>query len=210
MPSWSPDGKTIAFMGLPFTGEWGIYMISADDGTIRSVSDADHAQGFPDWSPDGHHLAFGEVVPLAQPRGIHILDLGTNAVHTLPDSKDYSFPRWSPNGRFIVALHAGDQALWLFDFQSNQWRRLADRQGTYPNWSRDGLHVYFVSNTSEGRAVFRTGLIGGVTETVADLATVERTPFFMGDWVGLNHDDAPLAIRNLTTDDIYSWDLVGR
>jgi hypothetical protein len=30
----------------------------------------------------------------------------------------------------------------------------------------------------------------------------------MGDWMGLSPDDAPLVVQNMTTEDIYAWDLV--
>ncbi|MHB1865686.1 MAG: TolB family protein, partial [Candidatus Saccharimonadales bacterium] len=32
MPRWSPDGQTIAFMGLGFTGDWGIFAVPANGG----------------------------------------------------------------------------------------------------------------------------------------------------------------------------------
>lgn len=208
MPSWSPDGKTITFMGIHFSGEWGVYAVSAAGGPIQSISHADHAQGFPDWSPDGRQLVFGEVPPVSQPRGLHVLNVATNSISTLPDSADYFFPRWSPDGRYIVALHTGDQTVSLYDFDSQSWRRLVRFSSAYPNWSHDGKTVYFVSNISGSRATYRIKVRDGAMEKVADLSNVERTPFFMGDWVGLAYDDVPLAVRNLTTDDIYAWDLV--
>jgi len=50
-------------------------------------------------------------------------------------------------------------------------------------------------------------LSGPNVEKVASLAGVERGPFFLGDWIGLAPDDAPLAVRNSTIEDIYAWDL---
>jgi hypothetical protein len=50
----------------------------------------------------------------------------------------------------------------------------------------------------------------GRLEKIANLAGVERGPFFMGDWIGLAPDGSPLAINNATTEDIYGWDLTNK
>ena len=210
MPRWSPDGQTIAFMGIGFTGDWGVFAVPANGGTIRQLSHDDLAKGYPDWSPDGQKLAFSDVPPVSQPGGIYILDLRSQKVTTLPNSAGYSFPRWSPDGRSLVAQHSGDEHLYLFEFDSGKWRSLADVPASYPNWSSDGRYVYFRSGTAEGPAVFRAVLASHTVEKITSLDGVERGPFFMGDWLGLAPDNSPLAIRNSTIEDIYAWDLIAR
>ncbi|MHB8303770.1 MAG: TolB family protein [Acidobacteriaceae bacterium] len=207
MPRWSPDGQTIAFMGLGFTGDWGIFAVPANGGTIRSLSHDDRAKGYPDWSLDGQRLAFSDVPPVSQPKGIYILDLRSHKVATLPQSTGYFSPRWSSDGRFLVALHAGDQYLYLFDSDSGKWRPLAEVPACYPNWSHDGKYVYFRPATADSRVIFRVAVATRNVEKVASLAGVERSPFFLGDWIGLAPDDSPLAVRNSTIEDIYAWDL---
>jgi hypothetical protein len=44
-------------------------------------------------------------------------------------------------------------------------------------------------------------------EKVVALSSVERGSFFMSDWTGLTPYDAPLALHNLTAEDIYAWNL---
>jgi len=207
MPKWSPDGKMIAFMGLRFTGYWGIFSVSANGGEVHSLVNGNQAEGYPDWSPDGQQLVFSEVVPVARPNGVHVLDLRTNQLSTLPGSTNFYLPRWSPDGRSIAALHSGDQYVYLFDFATSTWRPLAEVPGGYPNWSSDGKAVYFLSNTARGRTVFRVSVANRTMEKVNNFESVDPSPFILGDWMGLTPDDAPLAVQDMTTDDIYAWDL---
>ena len=115
-----------------------------------------------------------------------------------------------PTVALFVALHSGDEHLYLFEFDSGKWRSLADVPVSYPNWSHDGKYVYFRPTTADSRAILRVAVANGRVEKVANLTGVERSPFFMGDWIGLATDNSPLAIRNSTIEDIYAWDLIAR
>jgi Tol biopolymer transport system component/DNA-binding winged helix-turn-helix (wHTH) protein len=210
MPRWSPDGRMITFMGLTFQSDWRIYVVSADGGHARAVFKGSQAEGYPDWSPDGKHLAFSEVVPVARPDGIHILDLHTGKVSTLPGSTNFYLPRWSPNGRYLVALHSGNHFLYLYNFATKSWQPLAKMRVGYPNWSHDGKEVYFESIVSGSRIAYRVGLENHVVDKVASLAGVDPSPSIMGDWMGLGPNDSILTVQNMSTDNIYEWSLAAR
>lgn len=207
VPRWSPNGRMVAFMGVTFAGKWEIFVVPANGGQIQPVFKASQAEGYPDWSPDGEHLVFSEVVPVAQPEGVHILNLRTNRVTTLLGSTGFYLPRWSPDGRFLVALHTSDRFLYLYDFAAAAWQPLVKMPAGYPNWSRDGKAVYFLSNATGSRMVFRVSVADRTVEKIANLESIESSPSILGDWMGLAPDDAPLAVQDMATDDIYAWDL---
>jgi dipeptidyl aminopeptidase/acylaminoacyl peptidase len=69
-PSWSRDGKRLAFVyDDRFDGLALILVVNADGTGLRSVSDQAHF-GAPSWSPDGTHVVFGDdVAAPSQERG---------------------------------------------------------------------------------------------------------------------------------------------
>ena len=75
---------------------------------------------------------------------IRVLDLNTRQVSTLPGSRGLFSPRWSPDGRYIVAMPSDSLSLVLFDFQTQKWSQLAKVRAAFLNWSRDGQYVYFL------------------------------------------------------------------
>ena len=59
-PSWSPDGKRIAFVsGRQGTSE--IYVMDADGGNLLNLTNHDRSDEDPSWSPDGKHIVFVAV-----------------------------------------------------------------------------------------------------------------------------------------------------
>jgi len=197
-------------MGRYFAKGWGIFVVSADGTNLQSLSSGSRNEGDPDWSPDGTTMVFGNVMEPADSMAIYLLDLRNHHIATLPGSSGHLSPRWSSDGHFIVAMRADDHALDIFDTASQKWTNLTKISGGYPNWSHDNKQVYFFSVVRGQRVVLRVRVSDRRVEQVASLASVEQGPFIMGTWIGLTPDDSPLAVRNLTTEDIYAWDFEGR
>jgi dipeptidyl aminopeptidase/acylaminoacyl peptidase len=125
-PVWSPDGKSIAFLGKEGKdaeryNTWNLYVIEAHTGaTPRQLTHYDGihssaSRGRPAWSPDGTHIAYTQssgakqgaynmtrlaVVPASGGEPVLIarnLDRGVSA------------PRYTPDGKSVVFLVADDR-----------------------------------------------------------------------------------------------------
>ena len=56
-PSWSPDGRHIAFAS-DRDGNVEIYVMGSDGSNPRRLTNHSAGDGHPSWSPDGRHIAF--------------------------------------------------------------------------------------------------------------------------------------------------------
>ena len=207
MPRWSPDGHQITFMGRRYGGTWGIFLVAASGGFTDQLSSSPQGDADPDWSPDGDELVFGNILNPSIHLDIRILHLKSRKVSILPGSAGYVSPRWSPDGRLIIAIRLEDKHLVVFDPAFQRWRDLTDIPAGYPNFSRSGTHVHFLSTNAGRRVVYRVDVKTRKLERVASLESVEQGSFFLGSWVGIAPDDSFIAVRNLTTEDLYSWNV---
>ncbi len=97
----SPDGSRIAFTALDR-----LWVANADGTDPRRLTDADHSEHYPAWSPGGNWIAYatwdGEAGHLykirADGRGSPVRLTGRGAV--------YITPAWSPAGDRLVALRS--------------------------------------------------------------------------------------------------------
>lgn len=67
----------------------------------------------------------------------------------LPESRQYAFPRYSPNGRHLAMAIGGDRTdVWILDLPSGPLRRLTSEGGfnDRPEWTPDSRSVLFRSN----------------------------------------------------------------
>jgi Tol biopolymer transport system component len=147
-PTWSPDGRWIAFVhSLNDIGSGeaspndGIYVVGVDGQGLRRVL---KRGGSPGWSPDGKTLAFengnGRV---------GLLDLGTAKV--IYTSRGGA-PAWSPNGRSLAVSR--DSGIYIVPVHGGAARRVVpcNQELTSSNdlsycggatWSRDGRQLAF-------------------------------------------------------------------
>jgi Tol biopolymer transport system component len=204
-PRWSPDGKQIAFWGRRAGEAVGMYTISANGGTPQQLlPDNSISRAEPNWSPDGNRILFAEKALLHGTSLLQVLDLRTHRVTSIPGSEGYDSPRWSPDGRYIVAMPENALKLVLFDFETGKWSDLVHMTVGFPNWSRDGRSVYFL-RSPEKPAILRIGISDHKLEQIANLKGFESTGWW-GIWLGLDPDDAPLMLRDVGTQDVYSLD----
>jgi eukaryotic-like serine/threonine-protein kinase len=206
LPRWSPDGKQIAFIGLKLGEPVKIYLVSADGGEPEQVLPQDTAEEYdPVWSPDGKRLAFSKnpfaEVRSPQERNIEIVDMKSRKVTPVPGSDGLFSARWSPDGRYLVAMPRDSTRLMLFDFKSQKWRDLVEMPIGYPSWSRDSQYVYFTNLTST--AIYRVRISDRKVEKIASLAGM---PLTGSGWMGLAPDDSPMMPLDASIDEIYAID----
>jgi eukaryotic-like serine/threonine-protein kinase len=200
-PQWSPDGKQIAFSANPGTNKH-IYIVSADGGTPKEVTKGERVDFYPNWSRDGNSLFFGSMAAIA----VYQLDLKTNQVTTLTGSKGIWFPSLSPDYNYIAAL-SSTKHLMLFDLKAQEWTEVTRIQAHYPAWSHDAKYVYFSSTAGGEPAFYRVQIKDHKLERVASLKDVKRpTSGTFASWTGLTPDDSPLALRDISTFEIYALD----
>jgi eukaryotic-like serine/threonine-protein kinase len=203
-PCWSPDGKQIVFYDYSFGKPRKLYLVSANGGNPQQLLPEDpEPQTDPNWSLDGAKILLSGVAD-DNNETIRVLDLNTHQVSALPGSRGLYSPRWSPDGRYIVAMPADSLSLVLFDFQTQKWSELAKVRAAFPNWSSDGQYVYFL-RWLDKPAVLRVRINDRKLEQVSDLADLPTTGN-IGPWLGLAPDDSLLLLKDLGTQDIYALD----
>jgi DNA-binding winged helix-turn-helix (wHTH) protein/Tol biopolymer transport system component len=205
-PHWSPDGTRIAFMGQETNRPSRIFIVGASGGQPQAVESADSTeQGVPSWSGDGRFLVFGE---LRQRRSdnemvIRLLDLKARKETVLPGSQAKWTPRWSPDGRYIVAMGTDFGSLALFDCARRRWTPLVTaRFIDDPAWSLDSRFVHFSALAEEGkdRLLFRVRIADGMVERLAPY------PDSQFNWSGVAPDGSPLVLNSTRIEDIYAID----
>ncbi len=203
LPRWSPDGKQLVFFDYQTGKPTRIYLVSADGGTPQAMMPGGpQSQADPTWSPDGNSVAFGGVFSALD--GIHIFDLKTRQVSTLPGSDKLFSPRWSPDGRYMVGMPADSLGLRLFDFKTQKWAVLSDTAAGYPGWSQDGKYVYFLQQEPDV-GVFRVGIRDRKVEQVVSVKGFQLTGYW-GMWLGLAPDDSPLLLKDTGSQEIVALD----
>src|SRR5437588_12944621 len=110
-------------------------------------------------------LSYYELHASEYPKSAKIMlfDLKTRAVTQVVGSQGICCPRWSPDGRYVVALSADNQKLMLLDLSTQQWRQLADKMGGlgYMTWSPDSKYRGFGKAVTADPGLLRAVLADG-------------------------------------------------
>ncbi len=152
-PTWSPDGRRIAYIrwnqnSIPYMYE--LWVMDADGTRPRRVtpSTAGDPTRDPAWSPDGRRIVYVQGLDL------HIVGAdGSNRTRVATGLHGIASPSWSPDGTRI-AFDAGDNSDW------STYTVRPDGSGltlvgtdtaheAHPAWSPDGSRIAFTRSTFE-------------------------------------------------------------
>jgi len=141
-PSWSPDGRSIAFTRQDslYLEQPGIYVVGADGRGLHRV--AVRTAVAVDWSPDGRSLAFvAGGFETESPGRIGTIDLKTGAVTQFAGAGATDVA-WSPSGRTLAV--AGNAGITLVTRAGKALRRiLAGCRALGVTWSPDGRRLAY-------------------------------------------------------------------
>ena len=155
-PSFSPDGRSIAF-GAMNGNEPGhaIMIVDAHGGRARLLSGGSGViNSNPAWSPDGHRIAFSSF---KAPGNDDLFVIGADGagLRRLTAGPAYDLtPDWSPDGKTIVFARDGD--IWLTNAAGGHLRQLTSgsERDSSPAWSPDGIRIMFVrGDTARGNSL---------------------------------------------------------
>lgn len=200
--SLSPDGTTLAIDALNV-----VWLMPAEGGPARRLTDDAQEAAQPHWSPDGRGLVFQ-----AYREGTYDLwwigadGSGLRRLTSGPGCDEE--PKFSPDGRYVAFFsdrgHAG--RIWLLDITTGALRALTDgdRAVGMPTWSPDGQRVAY---TADGSTIEAVDVSSGAVEkllTAPEGATVHAPAFspdgrriayvrIDGPWARLMLDDEELT-----------------
>ncbi len=190
-PSWSPDGKSVAY----FSDESGEYALAIRDqnglGEVRHISLGTPPSFFygPRWSPDSKRIAYTD-----KRLKLWYVDLAGGAPKEIDSDYFGGFgpsqfdQTWSPDGKWIAytrQLRSSLHAVFLYSLDSGKTTQITDgmSDALFPRFDANGKYLYFAASTN-------TGLSSAGLDMSSDEHPVSRSIYV----VVLNKDDkSPLA-----------------
>ncbi len=156
-PSWSPDGKQIAYFS-DASGEYQLHLRPQNGlGAVTKISLGDHPAFFyePTWSPDSKKIAYTDnrlnvwYIDLEKKQPVPI---DTDTYQT--PFRDLS-PEWSPDGKWIAynkILKNHLRAVFVYSLDSGKTTQITDgfSDANYTQWDKNGKYLYFTASTNRG------------------------------------------------------------
>ena len=151
-PSWSPDGKQIAFT-TNLTGRLNLWKVSSDSGWPLQLSQSDDRQLGAAWSPDGKWIAYQQDHGGAETYDLYAVPAPGGEPVNLTNTADISETNalWSPDANTIACDSKRKDSpitnIALLKPGTRQTRLLThetspDQGWSVAAWTRDGRHLF--------------------------------------------------------------------
>jgi Tol biopolymer transport system component len=160
-PSWSPDGRRIAFVSTR-SGALEVHVMNADGTDVVQIT---HSRAFVrdvNWSPDGTRIVFssgaagltGPLGVIQWPMDIYVVQADGTEARRLTRSGGFNVqPVWSPDGSRIAYCSdlGGPYEVWVMGSDGSGQRPMTRvGQNCSPSWSPDGSQIAFHSDRDYG------------------------------------------------------------
>ena len=159
-PSWSPDGKSIAFVSN-MSGRNNIWLVPAEGGWPVQLTVSDQRQNAPAWSPDGKWIAYQSDYDGDELWDIFLVSPKTGKVVNLTSTREIAEtdPTWSPDGRHLAYLvkpkTSATPEIDIYDTLMREVKHLTsntpqDKRNSNPIWSKDGKYIVYSQEQAKG------------------------------------------------------------
>jgi len=122
----------------------------------------------------------------------------------LPGPERFYGPRWSADGRYLLAHALDFGKLVLFNFATRKWVMLVNGNCHFGNWSRDDQYVYFERWEKNDITAVRIWMSDRKQERIGNVKQFRPVAGPERCWGGLAPDDSLLVLRDISTQEIYA------
>ncbi len=159
-PTWSPDGKSIAFISN-MSGRNNIWLVPAEGGFPTQLTVSDQRQTSAAWSPDGKWIAYQSDYDGDEQWDIFLVSPKTGKVVNLTQTREIAElnPTWSPDGRYLAyeikPKTSASYEIDIYDMVLREVRHLTtntpqDKRNVNPIWSKDGKYIVYTQEQAKG------------------------------------------------------------
>ena len=159
-PTWSPDGKNIAFISN-MSGRNNLWVVPAEGGFPTQLTVSDQRQTAPTWSPDGKWIAYESDYDGDEQWDIFLVSPKTGKVVNLTQTREIAetSPTWSPDGRYLAyevkPKTSATVEIDIYDMVMREVKHLTtntprDERNSNPIWSKDGKYIVYTQEQAKG------------------------------------------------------------